>query len=626
MALISKSQQQRTSATDAEIRAKHKSEYSKDISRVPIHPISQLQGPFEESIVEATESTGSERLVGLDAQSRRRDLLESIEYKRLCGRKWLQRPGERYHPIWKLIAQISFGIHLLVKRLAKSDFEVLKILQNHVDELDGFLGRSTEDFLLIQVDVRTRIQYLNLPLQNLVVFDEMLQDRNFRLTMIDYNLKIEHAIERFAAAIEDALKDVQKGKEAIGVLWRYLKQSAEEYGPLSSNLLAIYKAMLANTEGWNVAFSNLRRQGVALQSALSQLCLAITELQRRVGIASRKEAVSLTRTATAPPRDRSIRERLFKKRASTILPGLSSSEKPLPSDPFLTNVIDARPEAPLSKQVECLRVTRKSAPNLRALHGSQSYEGHIAISDGAECGNLVAHGSIPTTLVPRIQRNLSRRLSKAVPTSKKFKGENAGIKGSRPATAPSRGLRSRSISLEQLKGFWRLKKDQQYEQQDIVGPPPIPLPTRPYTAQGSAKRETMLNQFLHHFKSDRVIDAWEDTIQKESAVRHPSQRRKDEPYSKFRAISTTPGTSAELQTKLFESDLERSMSWFQEHPSQNTYSLKPRRDVAPRIHVVSVHMTLGEDEGCCVNNTHDNDITKTDTQSTVTALPSVPPP
>ncbi|GMF80600.1 unnamed protein product [Aspergillus oryzae] len=528
MALISKSQQQRTSATDAEIRAKHKSEYSKDISREPIHPISQLQGPFEESIVEATESTGSERLVGLDAQSRPQPSIF-----------WSTRKltSLRYHPIWKLIAQISFGIHLLVKRLAKSDFEVLKILQNHVDELDGFLGRSTEDFLLIQVDVRTRIQYLNLPLQNLVVFDEMLQDRNFRLTMIDYNLKIEHAIERFAAAIEDALKDVQKGKEAIGVLWRYLKQSAEEYGPLSSNLLAIYKAMLANTEGWNVAFSNLRRQGVALQSALSQLCLAITELQRRVGIASRKEAVN-----------------------------------------------------------------------------------------GAECGNLVAHGSIPTTLVPRIQRNLSRRLSKAVPTSKKFKGENAGIKGSRPATAPSRGLRSRSISLEQLKGFWRLKKDQQYEQQDIVGPPPIPLPTRPYTAQGSAKRETMLNQFLHHFKSDRVIDAWEDTIQKESAVRHPSQRRKDEPYSKFRAISTTPGTSAELQTKLFESDLERSMSWFQEHPSQNTFSLKPRRDVAPRIHVVSVHMTLGEDEGCCVNNTHDNDITKTDTQSTVTALPSVPPP
>ncbi|KAE8416852.1 hypothetical protein BDV36DRAFT_309881 [Aspergillus pseudocaelatus] len=614
MAIISKSQQQRTPATDAEIRAKHKSEYSKDISRVPVHPIPQLQGPFEESIVEATESTESERFVWLDAQSRRRDLLESIEYERL------------YHPFWKLIAQISFGIHLLVKRLAKSDFEVLKILQSHVDELDGFLGRSTEDFLLIQVDVRTRIQYLNLPLQNLVVFDGMLQNRNFRLTMIDYNQKIEHAIERFTTAIEDALKDMQKGKEAIGVLWRYLRQSAEEHGPLPNNLLAIYKAMLANIEGWNAAFSKLRRRGVALQSALSQLCLAITELHRRVGVASRKEAVSLTRIAMAPPRDRSTRERLFERRASAMFPGLSSSEKPLPSDPFVTNIKDARPEAPIYKQVERLRITQKSAPNLRALHGPQSYDGNTAISDGAECVKVVADGSSPTTLVPRIQRNLSRRFSRAIPTNKKVEGEDAGLKGSPPATAPCRRLRSRSISLEQLKGFWTLKKDEQYEQQDIVGPPPMPPRTRTYTAQASVKRETMLNQFLHHFKSDRVIDAWEGTIQKESAVRRPPQRRKDEPCSRFRATSTTLETSAELQTEPFRSDLERSMSWLQEHPSQNTYSLKPRRDVAPRIHVVSVHMTLGGDEGCYVNNNHDNDIAKTDTQSTVTALPSVPPP
>ncbi|KNG85529.1 hypothetical protein ANOM_005851 [Aspergillus nomiae NRRL 13137] len=615
MALISKSQQQRTTATDADIRAKHKSDYSKDISRAPIHPIPQLQGPFEESIVEAYEGTKSERLVGLDAQSRRRDLLESIEYQRLCGRKWRQGLGERYHPFWKLVAQMSFGIHLLVKSLAKSDFEVLRILQSHVDELDGFLGRTTEDFLLIQVDVRTRIQYLNLPLQNLEAFDGMLQDRNFRLTMIDYNQKIEHAIERFTTAIEDALKDMQKGKEAIGVLWRYLKQSAEEHGPLPSNLFATHKAMLANTEGWNVAFSKLRRKGFALQSALSQLCLAITELQRRVGVASRKEAVSLVRIATALPRDRPIRERLFEKHESTMLPELSSLEKPLPSDPFLPDVVNARPEAPISKQVERRRVTRKSAPNLRE---------HTTIPGGAECVNVVADGSSPATLVPRIQRNLSRRFSRAIPTSKKLEGENTGLKQSRPATAPCKGLRSRSISLEQLKGFWRLKKGQQYEQQDIVGPPPVPPPSRPYTAQASAKRETMLTQFLHHFKSDRVIDAWEGTIQKESAVHHSPQRRKDEPCSKFRATPATHDTSTELQTKLFDSDLERSLSWLQEYPSQNTYLLNPRRDVAPRIHVVSVHMTLSGEEGCCVSNHHDNDITKTDTQSTVTALPSVP--
>ena len=344
---------------------------------------------------------------------------------------------------------------------------------------------------------------------------------------------------------------------------------------------------------------------------------------------SDEKQVSLTRIAMVPPRDRSIRERLFERRASAMFPGLSSSEKPLPSDPFSTNIIDARPGAPLSKQVERLRVTRKSAPNLRALHGPESYEGNIAISDGAECVNVVADGSSPTTLVPRNQRNPSRRFSRAIPTNMKVEGEDAKLKGYRPATAPCRRLRSRSISLEQLKSFWTSKKDEQYEQyeqQDIVGPPPMPPQTRAYTAQASAKRETMLNQFLHHFKSDRVIDAWEGTIQKESAVRHPPQRRKDEPCSKFRAPSTTLETSTELQTEPFRSDLERSMSWLQEHPTQNTYSLKPRRDVAPRIHVVSVHMTLGGDEGCCVNNNHDNDIAKTNTQSTVTALPSIPSP
>lgn len=64
-------------------------------SQFPRHPIAQLQGPFEESILEANEEGGGKWVVELDAQSRRRDLLEKSEYERLCGRKWRQRPGER---------------------------------------------------------------------------------------------------------------------------------------------------------------------------------------------------------------------------------------------------------------------------------------------------------------------------------------------------------------------------------------------------------------------------------------------------------------------------------------------------------------------------------------------------
>jgi hypothetical protein len=201
--------------------------------------------------------------------------------------------GHRYHPLWKLISQISFGVHLLAKGLAKSNLEVLKILQHHVDELDGFIERNTEDYFIIQVDVRTRIQYLSLPLQNLDVFDEMLQDRNFRLAMIEYNEKIEHAINRFTMAVKDSLKDIQKGREAIGALWHYIGQSAKENRPLPGDLVALYNAMLANTEGWNTALSKLSGKGMALESALAQLGLAITEMQRRIGVASRRDVVGI---------------------------------------------------------------------------------------------------------------------------------------------------------------------------------------------------------------------------------------------------------------------------------------------------------------------------------------------
>jgi hypothetical protein len=61
----------------------------------PEHPIAQLQGPFEESIRETKHHSASQWVVDIDAQSRRRDLLENDEYERLCGRKWRQRASEQ---------------------------------------------------------------------------------------------------------------------------------------------------------------------------------------------------------------------------------------------------------------------------------------------------------------------------------------------------------------------------------------------------------------------------------------------------------------------------------------------------------------------------------------------------
>lgn len=63
-------------------------------SSYPSHPIPQLQGPFEESIVE-TDDSRNNRVVNISAQTRRRDLLENDKYERLCGRRWRQQESEK---------------------------------------------------------------------------------------------------------------------------------------------------------------------------------------------------------------------------------------------------------------------------------------------------------------------------------------------------------------------------------------------------------------------------------------------------------------------------------------------------------------------------------------------------
>lgn len=590
--------------------------------RSPVHPIPQLQGPFEESIFEATQEKDTQWIVNLDAQSRRKELLENAEYERLCGRKWRQRAGERYHPLWKLISQISFGVHLLAKGLAKSKLEVLKILQRHVDELDGFIERNTEDYFIIQVDVRTRIQYLSLPLQNLDVFDEMLQDRNFRLTMIDYNEQIEHAVERFTMAVKDSLKDIQKGREAIGALWRYIGHSAKENRPLPSDLVALYNAMLANTEGWNMALSKLSRKGMALESALAQLGLAINEMQRRIGVASRKDVVSLLQNPNGAFHHRSSKKRFFGKALSIRASHSSVSEKPLPSDPDTLGAVDPRP---VSKQTQGHRMSQKSVPNLRAAKDSEEFPSEAEGRRRAKSVHGVPGNRGSTAFLPRIQRSLSRRFSRAGPAAKQnASGDVEGSPSNRPATAPSRSLKSQSTFLEQPQSLKHNNKD--YDKDTAKTPVPL-QPNRSSKSGRLVRQDTMKNQLLHFFKSDRVVEAWESAANREKKIsRSVFQKKKEGPSSVFRARAARTSDIPGSRTTVFEKDLEQQMAWLQEGTEAlNTYSLKPRRNVAPRIHVLSVHTSLiqeSEEEHHYGDETRE--VSAGDGQSIITALPSPP--
>lgn len=262
----------------------------------PVHPVPTMQGAFEESMAEtlneANELDPPDRYSTADSVSRRKMLLEQAEYERTVAGRWKQKPGEKFHPLWKLVAQISFGMHLLQQRLAKSDEEVIRILQTHVDDVDGFLERTTEDFDLAQGDINERIRYLCLPLEHGAVFDGMLNDRSFRIAIVEGNEKIEHIIDRTAAAMTDALKDVQKGLDATRELAKYLTRVDKRWDDRTEEQDQVYLAMIGNTEGWTRAFLTLQSKGNTLRKALVALGGIVAEMQKRAGAASRKNIAS----------------------------------------------------------------------------------------------------------------------------------------------------------------------------------------------------------------------------------------------------------------------------------------------------------------------------------------------
>lgn len=256
----------------------------------PMHPVPQLQGPFEESMTESVGDT-VDPAIKPDPVARRAMLLERPVYERVCAGRWKQRPGEKYHPLWKISAQMSFGIHLLAEGLAKSEEEVMKILQTHVDDVDGFLEATTEDFDLAQSDVEERLRYLKLPLEHVEVFDRMLEDRAFRVSIVEGNEKIEHIVERTSESMRDALKDVQKGLQATNALAKYLDSVQNSWTTRTPGHDAVFVAMVGNVEGWHRAFTDLHQQGHQLGVCLVQLAGIVSEMQRRAGVASRKTLV-----------------------------------------------------------------------------------------------------------------------------------------------------------------------------------------------------------------------------------------------------------------------------------------------------------------------------------------------
>ena len=262
--------------------------------QVPTHPIPSMQEAFAESMLEASgRSTPSPPKPSPgDAATRRKILIEQEISEETHAARWLQKPGQQYHQLWKLMAQISFGMYLLLNGIARDDEQVMNILQGHVDEVDEWLETTLEDFDLAQEDIDERLKFLKLPLENIHVFDAMLEDRAFRLQIVSGNEKIEHVITRTARAMNDALKDVQQGMDACKEFTIYLAEEQDQnWRQHRPDMEKVFDAMKGNVDGWYKAYVLLQTKGNHLGVALVQLGSIVAEMDRRAGEISRKTRV-----------------------------------------------------------------------------------------------------------------------------------------------------------------------------------------------------------------------------------------------------------------------------------------------------------------------------------------------
>ncbi|KAK4170186.1 hypothetical protein QBC43DRAFT_339951 [Cladorrhinum sp. PSN259] len=270
---------------------------SSSSSSAPQHPIPSMQDAFAESLFEATKSEGSgkPKLRNGDAKARRAELLDGAHSDPHPTALWRFRPGQHAHELRRLMAQISFGVYLLLNGMANSQMLVVSILQGHIDEVDEFLETTLEDVELATTDVKDRISHLKLPMDNIQVFETMLEDARYRRQILEGNEKIEHILARTQISLKQTMQDLAEGLSATRDFTIYLAE--QHHGPWRQerpDVIDIFDAMKGNTDGWFNAFMDLQAKGSELNALVVQLAGMVQEMDRRAAEASHRQRSSVT--------------------------------------------------------------------------------------------------------------------------------------------------------------------------------------------------------------------------------------------------------------------------------------------------------------------------------------------
>ncbi len=262
-------------------------------SAPPIHPMFSMQGPFEESIEDAERQIDLGRNpyepMRLDADDRQQRLLEGGSYNDTYNAKWKEIPGSKYHPVVKIIAQVAFGVHLLHKATAESNDEVIRILQRHIDEMDELIRRSEEDISMALNDIGNRIAHLRFTLEHMDVFEKMLEQRQYRHSILKGNEAIDRIVKRTSILLSDILVDLRRGLEGSGDMLKYFEKIGSSW-PTDKSSIGLYEAMLDNNKGWLLYFEKLIQMGTGLGERLVELRDYMRRVSSAAAIASKKMA------------------------------------------------------------------------------------------------------------------------------------------------------------------------------------------------------------------------------------------------------------------------------------------------------------------------------------------------
>ncbi|KAJ4291013.1 hypothetical protein N0V90_010209 [Kalmusia sp. IMI 367209] len=265
----------------------------------PVHPLGSMQGPFEESMLDATGGTGfvafknpkktiEQRQHMLCREHEAPELTWNFTYN--CH--WRNKSKGKYHPLLKTVAQIIFGVHLLHQHLEKSVADVADILLKHVNELDSFLQRANEDIEGSLKDMLFRRKCLKVPMEHVNEFDRLLDDRTYRFQLLEGNVTIERTINRMSQMLNDYLVDINTFQTANHDLDAYLLSIGHNWTALDGDVGRIYSAMCGNTGGWAQFLQSLVAKAEKLGVVLVQVSSYCNEIEKRCGAASRRSMVA----------------------------------------------------------------------------------------------------------------------------------------------------------------------------------------------------------------------------------------------------------------------------------------------------------------------------------------------